>query len=200
MRKYGRSLPNILISGTPGCGKSTLCASLLTTTTTTLQELGFYHVPVGALVKTFGWYESYDEVLDSFILDEDPFLIGMRERVCGGKGGALIDFHSITVFPKYWIDLVVVLRTDSTALYDRLRERNYAPAKILENVECEIMQVLLEEASDAFPHRYVELSSTTIEEKQRNESILLKLIGAIHSPPSRRESLGRTSIQQAGAG
>jgi adenylate kinase len=170
MQKYGRLLPNILISGTPGCGKTTLCSSLWTV----LQGIGFQHVPVGNLVKRFGWYTSYDETFDSFILDEDKFLAGMKEKV--KSGGALIDFHSITVFPKCWIDLVIVLRTDNTVLYDRLNERNYNHVKILENVECEIMQVLLEEAVEAFPHRYMELPSTTEEDKRTNESILLKLV------------------------
>jgi len=36
--------------------------------------------------------------------------------------------------------------------------------------------VLLEEAVEVFPHRYMELPSTTEEDKQTNESILLKWV------------------------
>jgi hypothetical protein len=42
-------------------------------------------------------------------------------------GGCIIDWHACDLFPKSWIDLVVVLRVDSTTLYDRLKAR-YLPA------------------------------------------------------------------------
>lgn len=38
-------------------------------------------------------------------------------------GGCIIDWHACDLFPRRWIDLVVVLRTDSTTLYDRLSAR-----------------------------------------------------------------------------
>jgi hypothetical protein len=38
-------------------------------------------------------------------------------------GGCLIDWHACDLFPESWIDLVVVLRVDSTTLYDRLKAR-----------------------------------------------------------------------------
>lgn len=49
-----------------------------------------------------------------------------------------------------WFDLVVVLQTDNTVLYERLEQRGYPAAKISENVECEIMMVLLQEAHDSY--------------------------------------------------
>lgn len=40
------------------------------------------------------------------------------------QGGYLIDWHACDLFPKSWIDLVVVLRCPSTSvLYDRLSSR-----------------------------------------------------------------------------
>ena len=39
------------------------------------------------------------------------------------EGGNIIDWHACDLFPKSWIDLVVVLRVDSTILYDRLKAR-----------------------------------------------------------------------------
>lgn len=39
------------------------------------------------------------------------------------EGGCIIDWHVCDLFPKSWIDLVVVLRADSTILYDRLEKR-----------------------------------------------------------------------------
>ena len=80
-------------------------------------------------------------------------------------GGNIIDFHSCDFFPERWFDLVLVLRADNTVLYDRLvciclpchvvhlllmhqAKRGYAQTKLQENVQCEIMQVVLEEARE----------------------------------------------------
>ena len=49
-----------------------------------------------------------------------------------------------------WFDLVVVLTCDNTILYDRLASRNYKDNKIQENVQCEIMHVVLEEARESY--------------------------------------------------
>ncbi len=43
------------------------------------------------------------------------------------RGGCIIDWHACDVFPRSWIDLVVVLRVESATLYDRLVERWVAP-------------------------------------------------------------------------
>ena len=38
-------------------------------------------------------------------------------------GGNVVEFHSVDFFPERWFDLVLVLRTDNTVLYDRLIAR-----------------------------------------------------------------------------
>jgi broad-specificity NMP kinase len=42
------------------------------------------------------------------------------------------------------------LRTDNTTLYNRLEKRGYSQKKLTENIECEIMQVCLDEAQDSY--------------------------------------------------
>jgi hypothetical protein len=42
------------------------------------------------------------------------------------EGGKVVDYHGCDFFPKRWFDIVFVLRTDNTVLYDRLSAR-YAP-------------------------------------------------------------------------
>ncbi|KAM0684738.1 factor activating pos9 [Mitosporidium daphniae] len=142
----GRSLPNILITGTPGTGKTTLCE---------LVSSGDYnHINVSEEIKRNKWYSSYDEEMDSLIFSDSKVRKGLSKMI--SSGGNLIDFHSVAnIIPSSLIDLVVVLSTNNTVLYDRLANRKYSPQKIRENIECEIMQVLLEEAHEAFketPH------------------------------------------------
>ena len=38
-------------------------------------------------------------------------------------GGNIVDFHSCDFFPERCFDLVIVLQTDNTILYDRLEKR-----------------------------------------------------------------------------
>jgi adenylate kinase len=103
------------------------------------------------------------------------------------QGGYIIDWHACDLFPKSWIDLVVVLRVDSTHLYDRLKSRyvlphmrcarncvsfvfrNYPEAKLQENIDSEIMEVLLQEARESYDEEIVvELTSNTSDEMDSN--------------------------------
>ncbi len=45
---------------------------------------------------------------------------------------------------------MVVLTTDNSILYSRLEARGYPQAKISENVQCEIMNVVVEEARASY--------------------------------------------------
>ena len=49
-----------------------------------------------------------------------------------------------------WFDLVVLLRTNNTVLYDRLKARGYEEKKITENIECEILDVSKDEVERLF--------------------------------------------------
>ena len=67
------------------------------------------------------------------------------------------------------IDLVLVLTTDNTLLYDRLTERGYTGQKLTENVECEIMQVVFEEARESYAEETVhKLDSNNVQEMESN--------------------------------
>lgn len=62
-----RKSPNIVITGTPGVGKTTHAEQLA-------QSLGLKHVSVNQIVKDEGFHEGKDEELGSWIVDEDKVL------------------------------------------------------------------------------------------------------------------------------
>lgn len=70
-------------------------------------------------------------------------------------GGKIVDYHSVEFFPERWFDIVFVLRTDNTLLYDRLVKRGYLGQKLQDNVTCEIFQTILEEARNSYKHEIV---------------------------------------------
>jgi len=59
-----RKLPNILITGTPGTGKTTTAEQVATIT-------GFQHLQVGNLVKERGLHDGWDQEFDCYTLNED---------------------------------------------------------------------------------------------------------------------------------
>lgn len=59
-----RSLPNIIITGTPGTGKTTHCEILA-------EKTGLKHLSVNQVVKEKECHEGWDEEYQSWIVDED---------------------------------------------------------------------------------------------------------------------------------
>uniref|UniRef100_A0A0A9HAQ4 Adenylate kinase isoenzyme, putative n=1 Tax=Arundo donax TaxID=35708 RepID=A0A0A9HAQ4_ARUDO len=93
------------------------------------------------------------------------------------EGGILVDYHGCDFFPERWFDLVVVLQTDNSILHDRLTSRGYMGAKLTNNIECEIFQVLLEEARESYKEDIVmPLRSDNVEDISRNVGTLTEWI------------------------
>ncbi|KAI9217410.1 AAA domain-containing protein [Blastocladiella britannica] len=156
----GRILPNILVTGTPGTGKTTLSELLAAATS-------LNHINVGTLVKDKALHEGWDNDYECFIVDEDKLCDEMEATMTAG--GNVVDFHTVDFFPERWFDLVVVLRTDNNLLYSRLEARQYKDMKIQENVTAEIMQVILEDARGSYREDIViELPSNSIEDMESN--------------------------------
>ena len=164
-----RTLPNIVITGTPGVGKTTTCTQLVSLTASTPTPLK--HLCVNTLVKDRGCHSGYDEELKTLIVDEDKLLDEMeKELEEEPDGGFLVDWHACDLFPRRWVDLVVVLRCEETSvMYDRLKARGYERRKLDENVDAEIFGVVAEEAREAFDEgEMVEFKSETVEDVEAN--------------------------------
>lgn len=157
-----RKSPIILITGTPGVGKTTHAEALASSTS-------LKHLSINEYAKARNCIDGRDTVLNSLIVDEDKLLDALEADEIAATGGYILDWHACDLFPESWIDLVVVLRSSTEVLYDRLTARGYGPEKIEGNIDAEVMQVLLDEARGAFDERVVvELQSDGIEEMDQN--------------------------------
>uniref|UniRef100_A0A1D1YUL4 Adenylate kinase isoenzyme 6 n=1 Tax=Anthurium amnicola TaxID=1678845 RepID=A0A1D1YUL4_9ARAE len=93
------------------------------------------------------------------------------------KGGNIVDYHGCDFFPERWFDCVVVLQTDNSILYDRLSSRGYMGPKLANNIECEIFQVLLEEAKTSYSEDIVmAMRSDSVNDISRNVSVLTEWV------------------------
>ncbi|RXW24798.1 hypothetical protein EST38_g1067 [Candolleomyces aberdarensis] len=180
--------PVIVITGTPGTGKSTHAQMLAQESPVPLN-----HINVGDLVKEKNLYEEYDPDWESYTVDEDKLLDELEPIVA--EGGIILDWHTCEIFPERWPDLVIVLRCDHSKLWERLEkrsvesffprtlvshlfpDRNYPLKKIQENNEAEIMQVVLEEARSSYPNEIViELNSESTEDLESNITRIVQWI------------------------
>ncbi|KAJ3073911.1 P-loop containing nucleoside triphosphate hydrolase protein [Rhizoclosmatium globosum] len=156
-----RSFPNILITGTPGTGKT------VTSSMVAQAVPGMTHIEVGKLVKEKALHDGYDAEFNSYLINEDKVVDEMEEMM--QEGGKVVDHHGCEFFPERWFDLVVVLRANNSILYPRLEGRGYNTKKITENIECEIMDVVKIEAFESYDSSIiVELKSETIEDMEEN--------------------------------
>lgn len=122
---------------------------------------------MGDLVREKGCHQGRDDEFDCFVLDEDKVCDELEDIMA--QGGQLVDFHTCDFFPERWFDLVLVLCVDNTTLFDRLTKRGYSTKKVSENVECEIMQVVLQDARESYaPEIVQEMTSATVEDMEMN--------------------------------
>ena len=165
-----RTSPNIIITGTPGVGKSTHCQDLATKT-------GLHHLDINEVVRKHNIGESSTDPDDpnTKVVDEDRLLDCIENDL--EEGGQIIDWHACDLFPPSLIDLVCVVRCDNKLLYDRLKARGHGDAKLQENMDCEIMEVLVQEARDAYDEdMIVELRSEKAEDVEANVERIEKWI------------------------
>ncbi|XP_012473592.1 adenylate kinase isoenzyme 6 homolog [Gossypium raimondii] len=159
-----RKRPNILVTGTPGTGKTTTSSALA-------EATNLRHINIGDLVKEKNLHDGWDDDLQCHVINEDLVCDELEDVM--EEGGNIVDYHGCDFFPERWFDVVVVLQTDNTVLYDRLSKRGYEGAKLSNNIECEIFQVLLEEAKESYSEDIVKaLKSDNIDDITRNVSSL----------------------------
>ncbi|KAH9984487.1 P-loop containing nucleoside triphosphate hydrolase protein [Russula vinacea] len=166
-----RSSPVIVITGTPGTGKTTHAQLLAEQSPVPLR-----HINVSELIKEKMLHDGFDEEWQTYIVDEDKVVDELEPLVSAG-GGLILDWHTCDAFPERWIDLVVVLQCNHTRLWERLEARGYPLKKIQENNEAEIMRVVLEEAREAYAEEIVvELNSDDTSELESNVSRIVQWI------------------------
>lgn len=181
-----RTYPNIILTGTPGVGKTTTAQQLVelsrTSGTSSETQIPLKHLSINKIAKEQNFYDSYDEELQTNVVDEDKLLDHVEELIADGEGegGYVIDWHVCDIFPERWVDLVVVLRCEDTQVfYERLTSdkkaetgetRGYEGKKLQENIDAEIFGVVADEAKEGWPNegQVVELQSVQAEQIEEN--------------------------------
>lgn len=163
---------NILVTGTPGVGKTSLAILLADEFKNTLNK-EFKVLNLGELVLKKKLYDNWNKDFDVPEFNESKII---EELEYLNDGGYIIDFHSACFLPEEWFKLIVILRCNNTELYDRLKGRGYNEKKITENIECEIMEMISDEVKENFDtSRILEVSNEKIEDMSININKIIEI-------------------------
>ncbi|WXG46014.1 MAG: adenylate kinase family protein [Candidatus Atabeyarchaeum deiterrae] len=125
---------SVLISGTPGTGKTTLATKLS-------ECRGYGLIDMGRLAETEHIYVRIDAGRDTKIIDERKLSIRVEREIRSTKGKVIIPSHYAEIVKPKLVDKIIVLRTRPSELRKRLMHRGWSEGKIQENLEAEILGV-----------------------------------------------------------
>ena len=131
----------ICVSGTPGTGKTTLSRRLA-------RELGLSYLDGNEIISKYNLSEGFDKKKGCKIVDTKRFAMSAIKECEKLKKGAIIDSHLSHNLPPSKISLCIICKADLKVLKKRLEKRGYSKAKVRENLDAEIFDVCLTEATE----------------------------------------------------
>lgn len=129
-------MKNIIISGTPGCGKTSITKELS-------ELIGAKFISLNEIAVSNEFSFDYDKERKTYIVDFEIFVPYILKKIKEIKKDnpkfLIIESHFSDVIPNKFIDWAFILRCDPDELIKRLKEKNFETKKIMENVQAEIL-------------------------------------------------------------
>ncbi len=166
----------IIITGTPGTGKTTLSKLLA-------SRLSYDHIEVAELVERERLYTYIDKARGSRVVSLKRLRIKLLEVVRRSARPIILSTTIPDVLPKDEVSLVIVLRTNPLKLMDRLRAKAWPEEKIRENVASEAIGACLQQALSFYgDHKVWELDTTYL----RPEEVLKEAVKIIRGEATKK--------------
>ena len=176
----------ILITGTPGTGKTTITPLLG-------EKLGCQVIDVNQLVDRKHLYTEVDAEKGYKVVDIDALTQELHNIISDKKisyedteddhnnqSSIIIEGHISHYFPL--ADFVIVLRTEPNILRDRLQKRSWNNSKIHENLQAEALDICTWEAYQTHGSKVHEVNTSSITTEEAVD-IILRIISKEESSP-----------------
>jgi len=146
----------LLVSGTPGVGKSSTCKEL--------NAFGFTHLDVGKLVKKEKLYLFYDRRMRTYVVSLRDLKRKVKLLLKSSHENIAIDwihaYEFVDEVPKNVKLKVILIRCDPIKLYYRIRKK-YGEKKAKENALSEFLNQVANDAYTSLNGRQIiEIDST----------------------------------------
>ena len=126
----------IIISGTPGCGKTSISKIIS-------EKINAKTISLNELAVSEKLTLKYDKKRETHVVDFNKLIPYVENLIdLYNKENTeflLIEGHFSDAIPDKYIDYVIILRCNPDELYKRLEKRGYKIEKIRENVQAEIL-------------------------------------------------------------
>ena len=126
----------IIISGTPGTGKTTVSKEIS-------RKIKAKVISLNDLVIQKDLFVKFNSNRETFVINEDrviAYVLKLIENYVSKKiDFVIIEGHFSDIIPSNFIDSVIVLRCHPDELLRRLKKKGYNERKIIENIQSEIL-------------------------------------------------------------
>lgn len=158
----------ILVTGTPGTGKTALSRALA-------ETLHAKYVNPVLLLTRKGIDYTYDKDRRTRIVSPRRLESSLRSLARRAESGLVIDSHmSFPVAPPPELRMVIVLRCHPAALEQRLKRKRWPRRKIRENVLAEILDVCLWDAVHEYGWKRIAEIDTTENTPERTAQLAIR--------------------------
>ncbi len=150
----------IIISGSPGTGKSTLSSKLA-------NDLKMEVINLSKLVEVEELFSEIDTDRDTKVADLDRLIPRIVELIDRSEGVVIVEGHYADIVPSNLVDVAIVLRTHPKILVKRMESKGWGEKKISENVQAEILGSCTFNALEAYGKDTVyEIDTTNLSEDE----------------------------------
>lgn len=177
-------MPIIIITGTPGTGKTTVSRALS-------KNLSIPLVEVNKLVEEKHIYHGYNKERGYKEVDLDDLDTELEQLITNSDDdGLIIEGHlAHQIKDSEGIDYIIVLRARPDILRKRLNTRNWPESKVQENIEAEALDICTYESVEFHDKKVNEIDTTDLNLENVVDQIIEVVKGEKYFPPGRVDFL-----------